>query len=127
MSRELRLYLRDIVAAAEDILRFTFEKSQSDYEQDRLLRRAVERSFEIIGEALNQARNAYPLLKERIPEHNEIVLFRHRIIHGYFVVDDQIVWSVVKIYLPPLLAEIKAFQRELDGAGAAAPDGGERL
>ena len=54
MQRDARAFLWDAHAAAEAILEFVDGKSYSDYAGDRLLRSAVERQFEIIGEALNQ-------------------------------------------------------------------------
>ncbi len=50
-QRELKLYLWDIRGAGEDILRFTSGKELADYQQDAMLCAAVERKFEIIGEA----------------------------------------------------------------------------
>jgi len=58
-QRELKLYLWDIRGAGEDILRFTQGKELADYLQDAMLRAAVERKFEIIGEALSQAEHLY--------------------------------------------------------------------
>lgn len=55
MPRSLRAYLWDIEQAADDILSFTQGKQLHDYETDSMLRAAVERNFEIIGEALSQA------------------------------------------------------------------------
>ena len=55
MPRSLQAYLWDIEAAAGDILAFTRGKRLDDYQSDAMLRAAVERNFEIIGEALSQA------------------------------------------------------------------------
>lgn len=55
MPRSLRAYLWDIEQAASDILTFTSGKQLSDYETHAMLRAAVERNFEVIGEALSQA------------------------------------------------------------------------
>ena len=55
-----------------------------------MLRSAVERQFEIIGEALNQAEIEQPDLTMLIPDLRRIVGLRNRIIHGYDSVDDQL-------------------------------------
>ncbi|MCQ8103788.1 DUF86 domain-containing protein [Methylomonas sp. SURF-2] len=54
MQRDPRVFLWDAHFAAEAILEFVAGKTVADYRSDRLLRSAVERQFEIIGEALNQ-------------------------------------------------------------------------
>lgn len=54
-QRERNLFLWDILEAGSEILRFTEGKDFDAYQQDSMLRAAVERKFEIIGEALSQA------------------------------------------------------------------------
>ena len=54
MHADARKLLWDAQQAAERIARFTAGKGFTDYEADDLLRSAVERQFEVIGEALNQ-------------------------------------------------------------------------
>ena len=61
-----------------------------EYQADRQFRRAVEREFEIIGEALNRLTHADPSTADRLDELPRIVGFRNRIIHGYDTVDDGI-------------------------------------
>ena len=69
-------YLWDAHTAAERIARFTAERTFDDYLADDMLRAAVERQFEIIGEAFVGLRRADPLLAERIPDLSRIVAFR---------------------------------------------------
>jgi len=68
----------------------------------------VIREFEIIGEATNY------LIKNEILNKNYriIVDFRNKIIHGYFGIDEVIVWDVIKNYLPEFIKYIKNFIRE---------------
>ncbi len=80
----------------------------ADYECDRQFRRAVEREFEIIGEALARLSRAAPEVADQIGELPRIVGFRNRIIHGYDVIDHATVWGVIQGHLPKLLAEIEA-------------------
>lgn len=107
MQRELKLYLWDMLSAGDDILRFLEDVSLASYRKSELLRPAVERKFEIIGEALTQARQFYPQMKEQIGEHREIVAFRNRVIHGYFAVDDQILYSTAHDFLPAFLVQVR--------------------
>lgn len=67
-----------------------------------MVRSAVERQFEIIGEALNQLSKADRELAEKIPDLPRIVAFRNILIHGYATVDDALVWQVLTDRLPPL-------------------------
>jgi uncharacterized protein with HEPN domain len=67
-----------------------------------MLRAAVERQFEIIGEALNQLSKVDPDLASAIPDLARIVAFRNILIHGYATVDDALVWQVLKERLPEL-------------------------
>lgn len=114
MPRSLRAYLWDIEQAASDIVNFTSGKQLCDYEKDAMLRAAVERSFEIIGEALSQAERFFPEMAGRITNEQQIIAFRNRLIHGYATVRPALVWDVVQAHLPRLLEEIEQILRRAD-------------
>jgi uncharacterized protein with HEPN domain len=76
------------------------------------LRSAVERQFEILGEALDQLSGLDPDMAEKIPELPRIVAFRNILIHGYAGVDDRLVWGVVESRLEPLLDVVAALSSE---------------
>jgi uncharacterized protein with HEPN domain len=107
MHADARKLLWDAQQAADRISRFTSGKSFADYQQDEYLRSAVERQFEIIGEALNQLYKVDPETAGTIPDLSRIVAFRNVLIHGYASVDDRLVWGVVETSLGPLQAAIK--------------------
>jgi uncharacterized protein with HEPN domain len=67
-----------------------------------MLRSAVERQFEIIGEALRRLTTLYPELAPEIPEYQRIIAFRNIIAHGYEVLDTTMVWQAVRDKLPAL-------------------------
>ncbi len=67
-----------------------------------MLRSAVERQFEIIGEALHQAELDDPEALELLPEIRRIVGMRNRIIHGYDSVDDELLWQTIHHNIPSL-------------------------
>ena len=77
-----------------------------------MLRSAVERQFEIIGEALNQLLRREPGIREKISDASLVIAFRNRLIHGYASVSDEVVWGVVERYLPVLLREVRDLLRE---------------
>jgi uncharacterized protein with HEPN domain len=88
-------------------MQFTANKSLKDYEGDALLRSAVERQFEIIGEAINRMREIEPSTIDNIPNARRIIAFRNILIHGYDVVENTIVWEVVQNNLMPLLDHVR--------------------
>ena len=106
MRLEAQKYLFDIQQAADRIARFCEGRKFEDYRGDELLRSAVERQFEIMGEALSQLAKHDPDLAERIKDHRKIIAFRNILIHAYATVDDRIVWGVVEGQLPALKASL---------------------
>ncbi len=112
LSREARKYLYDIAEAADYIAQFTAGRTYEEYRNDPMLRSAVERQFEIIGEALNQLLRQEPDLQEKISDAPLIIAFRNRLIHGYATVSDEVVWGVVEGYLPVLSSEVRSLLRE---------------
>ncbi len=111
---EIRKYLFDIQQACRLIGEFTAGKAFEDYKTESMLRSAVERQFEIIGEALNQMLRLDPRLEGRISHSARIVAFRNRLIHGYAAVADDVVWGVVEAYLPLLAQEVEGLLADED-------------
>lgn len=112
MKDEAAKYLWDVRAAAERIERFAAGRRFDDYVADELLRSAVERQFEIIGEALNGLARVDPDTAARVAELPRIVAFRNILIHGYTTVDDRLVWGVLERKLPVLLATVRSLLGE---------------
>lgn len=77
-----------------------------------MLRAAVEREFEIVGEALAKLVKTDEKLAAQISEHRRIIAFRNILIHGYTDVDDRLVWDVVATKLPVLRREVDALLSE---------------
>lgn len=102
MPPDPRKYLWDALSAAELVRDFAQGQSFADYQSNAMLRAAVERQFEIIGEALNQLSRTAPTMASRIPDLPRIVAFRNILIHGYATVDDALVWQVLVDKLPTL-------------------------
>lgn len=69
--------------AAQAIQAFTHGMDASAYTADEMVQAAVERKFEIIGEALNQLAKMDGPFAARIPDVPQIVAFRNQLIHGY--------------------------------------------
>jgi uncharacterized protein with HEPN domain len=94
--------MRDMLGAAREVLEFARGKTWEDYTSDKLLRRAIERSVEIIGEA---ARRVSRPCQDRHPEvpWQKILPARHRLAHEYDRIDDAIVWSIATRHVPALI------------------------
>ncbi len=103
MQPEARKYLLDALNACKAISEFTQTKAIADYSGDLLLRSAVERQFEILGEAFNLLDALEPECRQH-PDMGKIIGMRNRIIHGYDTVDDSIIWDAVQNHVPSLQA-----------------------
>jgi uncharacterized protein with HEPN domain len=114
MRRNPRNFLWDVCDAADAIFSFTKGRGFSDYATDRMLRSAVERQFEIIGEALSQLEKTDPAISARIPDLRRIIGFRKVMIHGYDHLDAAGVWRVIGDELPPLRTRAAALFAELE-------------
>lgn len=91
-----------MLGALELLARFSDGRSFEDYERDPMLRAAVERQFEIVGEALSKLADRDPETARRIPELRRIVAFRNILIHGYAQVDGTVVWEALTTRVGPL-------------------------
>lgn len=111
-QREICKYLFDIAQACNLLTKFVAGKTLADYTTDPMFRSAVERQFEIIGEALNQALRLDPSLAARISNTGRIIAFRNRLIHAYASIADDVVWGVVETNLPALQSEINLLLNE---------------
>jgi uncharacterized protein with HEPN domain len=99
--------LEDAIEACERVQGFLNSIPIDTFLGSELLRSAVERQLEIIGEALNAASKEDKSFAEMIPDLPRIVGLRNRLIHGYDAVDAEIVWDVVKHNVPILLGQLK--------------------
>jgi uncharacterized protein with HEPN domain len=77
-----------------------------------MLRSAVERQFEIVGEGVNQLSRIDPDTASRITEFQRIILFRNILIHGYANVDDRVVWGMIEGKLSTLKEDVSALLAE---------------
>ena len=109
--------VRHMLGSAREALVFASQRVRSDLDNDRMLTLALVRSVEVIGEAASRIsvgfRRRYPDLPWR-----DIVSMRNRLIHTYFNVNLDIVWSTVVEDLPPLVAQLEQILADED-----APEG----
>jgi len=107
MQLESRKLLQDVMDALDLLGQFAKGKTFEDYERDPMLRAAVEREFEIVGEALKQLADRDSKTAAQIPELRRIVSFRNILIHGYAEVDNEVVWEALTTRVAPLRAAVR--------------------
>ncbi len=73
-----------------------------------MLRSAVERQFEVVGEAMTKLARTDEPVADQISDYRRFIASRNVLIHGYADVDDRLVWDVVETSLPTLIHEVDA-------------------
>ena len=116
MTDETLQRLLDALNSCRAIGLYTDGFDLAAYERDAMVRDAVERRLGIVGEALSRADELDPIIADQIPEIRQIVGLRNRVIRGYDVVDNEIVWDVVQNRLPSLQARLAALLSDEDAA-----------
>lgn len=104
--------LYDIQQATRGLAEFTTGKMREDYEQDLVLRLAIERSFEIIGEAMARLFRHDAATARRISGYRDIIGFRNIIAHDYDNLKNDKIWNAIERHLPTLLRETEALLGE---------------
>ena len=99
-------YLWDMWDAAQAIQQFVSGKTFHQYQHDRMLRGAVERHLEIIGEAANRVS---PDCRENHPEipWRRIIAQRHVIAHEYGEIKHELIWKVATVHVPELITQLE--------------------
>jgi len=107
MSRDEDIVrLRHMLDAARKAMEFAQGRSRADLDADEMLGLALIRLLEILGEAAKSVSLDYRQSYPKIPW-KQIAETRDRLIHGYFDVDMDIVWEIVTVDLPSLIAELE--------------------
>jgi len=105
MLHSLKMYLLDISNSIDSINEYLGEERNfKKYETNKLLRRAVERELEIIGEAINRILKVDPEIE--ISNSRRIVNLRNWVIHSYDNVDNVIIWGIIDKDLPLLKKQV---------------------
>ena len=105
MPREYKAYLKDILEAIRKIEKYTENISVDDFVKGELIQDGVVRNLEIIGEAVKNIPEDIKIRKSQV-EWKKITGLRDILIHGYFGIDVDIVWDVVKNKIPELKQKI---------------------
>ena len=106
MDHEIKKYLFDILESIDSIEKYLGDEPDfMKYAANKMLRRATEREFEIIGEAMSRIEKLDSSLN--ITSKRQIIGMRNRVIHGYDKTDDEIIWGTIVRHLPNLKVEIQ--------------------
>ena len=108
MQRDPRAFLWDVREAGLAIQTFTTGMDTVAYENNALVQVAVERKFEVIGEALNQLSKLDAAMAAQLPDLAHIVAFRNQLIHGYATVNPSTVWTIAQNSLPDSITAVQA-------------------
>jgi uncharacterized protein with HEPN domain len=108
MDERILKWLFDIRIAIEEVNGY-FENEEKDffkYRQNIMLKRAVERDLEIIGEAINRIITRDQSYNAKISNAKAIIGLRNQVIHAYDNISDENIWSILTTHLPKLKVEI---------------------
>lgn len=98
--------LRHMLDWAQLSVRIAASETRLSPDEDVVLRSALSRTLQVIGEAANnvtaESRRAYPTIPW-----SDIISMRHKLVHVYYAVDLNIIWTTVSVYVPPLVAELQ--------------------
>jgi uncharacterized protein with HEPN domain len=98
--------LFDMLQAAETVLRYVAGKSREDYERGEMLRHAVERNIEVIGEGARRLTDAFRDQHPQVPW-RAIMATRHILAHEYDEIDNDIVWRIISEHVPELIRQLR--------------------
>ena len=98
--------IRHMIDAASEALSFVKARKRQDLDKDRQLTLSLIKEIEIIGEAANRVSEEMKEKHGDVPW-SAIIGTRNRLIHGYFDVDEDVVWNTVKVELPSLIEFLK--------------------
>ena len=111
VERDYRDFIEDFVSACRSIIGFVEGMSFDAYLADEKTRFAVTRGYEIMGEA---TRHLPPELKDANADIPWVTMaaVRNRIAHGYFGLDDLLLFETIETRLKPLLPRLEALARD---------------
>lgn len=109
MDERILKWLYDIRFAIVEIESYFDDKEKNflEYKKNIMLKRAVERDLEIIGEAVNRILKTDASFESLISDSKAIVGLRNQVIHAYDNVSDENIWAIIVNHLPKLKAEIE--------------------
>jgi len=114
MDERILKWLYDIKIAISEIDGYFLQhpKDFIKYRQNLMLKRAVERNLEIIGEAMNRILSSDKDFENKITNAKSIVGLRNHVIHAYDNISDESIWSILINHLPKLKTDIDELTKD---------------
>lgn len=116
MRPEAGAHLWDAAEAAKLVHEFAGGRTESEFNSNLLIRSAIERQLEILGEALNRLRRDDADTAARVPDLDKIIGMRNIIAHEYGEIDYEIVWRAATTAIPTLIPVLSELVDEARGA-----------
>lgn len=113
MSNSIVNFLKHILNEISFLLNESGDLTYNDFIQNEKDKRAFSRSLEIIGEAIKNLPKDLRKKYDHIDWKSAAGL-RDRLIHGYFNVDYEIIWDVIKNEIPLLKQQIETIIQDLE-------------
>ncbi len=106
MQKDFNVYLEDVLECIKNIEDYVKGFSYSEFSKNKMMRDAVIRNLEIIGEAV---KNVPTEVRNKFPETDwkKIAGLRDILIHAYSGINEQILWDIVENKIPELKKQVK--------------------
>lgn len=111
MQRDDRVYLSHMLDMARKARELTVGRSRADFDRNEVLRLALRHLIQIIGEAASRVSAEYRSAHPEVPW-GEIIGMRHRVVHDYLGIDDEVVWATVTRDLPELIRIVEKLRTD---------------
>lgn len=107
MNSKALKYILDLESIIDEIelILVKVDNDFNKYQSDFIVKRAIERALEIIGEAINKLIQIEPNIK--LTNYKKIIGLRNLTIHSYDTVEDEIIWGIIQKDIPKLKEDIK--------------------
>jgi uncharacterized protein with HEPN domain len=112
-KRDVKAFLYDILESANDVIEFTKDIGYNEFINNKMIRYAVIRALEIIGEASRYINNDFREKYPNVPW-KEMVGLRNILIHKYFGIDYILLWKIVKEDIPKIKKEVERVLKDIE-------------
>ncbi len=114
MSHSPAPFLKHILSEAELLSEESAGVEYSSFFADRILKHAFVRSLEIVGEATKRLPKAFCETHPEVPW-SQMARMRDRLVHGYDVINYEVVWHVVTVEVPRLIPQLRELIKHSEG------------
>ncbi len=106
MPKDDLVYVSHMLEMAQKAISLVRDRDRAAYDRDEVLRLALTHLVQVVGEAARRVSREFCDSHPQIPW-RAVVGMRHKVVHDYMNVDDDILWDTVTNELPPLIDELE--------------------